>query len=85
MDASVVTINLPGKLYTDLAALAQQAQATSPVEMIERLVTQAQHQPNVGYTATPAIQRIMDRAVDLGLDDLSEQHDHYLYGTDKRY
>jgi hypothetical protein len=84
MDASVVTIDLSSKLYADLASLAQQAQAAGPVEMIERLVTQAQHQSNVVYATAPAFQRILGRAADLGLDDLSEQHDHYLYGTDKR-
>lgn len=28
--------------------------------------------------------RILDRAQDLGVGDLAEQHDHYLYGTPKR-
>ena len=28
--------------------------------------------------------RILDRARDLGVGDLAEQHDHYLYGTPKR-
>ncbi len=27
---------------------------------------------------------ILDRARDLGVGDLAEQHDHYLYGTPKR-
>lgn len=28
--------------------------------------------------------RILERARDLGVGDLAEQHDHYLYGTPKR-
>ncbi len=31
-----------------------------------------------------ALQRILARAQDLGVSDLAEQHDHYLYGTEKR-
>lgn len=30
------------------------------------------------------LQRISARAKDLGVSDLSAQHDHYLYGTEKR-
>jgi hypothetical protein len=78
MDASVVTIELPNKLYADLQSLTQQAQAENPVDMIARLVTQAQHPAGIVYAATPAFQRILERAADLGIDDLSEQHDHYL-------
>jgi hypothetical protein len=31
-----------------------------------------------------ALRRIRERAMDLGIYDLARQHDHYLYGTDKR-
>ena len=31
-----------------------------------------------------AFQRILGRATDLGVSDLAEQHDHYLYGTEKQ-
>lgn len=31
-----------------------------------------------------SIARILQRAEDLGVPDLAEQHDHYLYGTPKR-
>jgi hypothetical protein len=31
-----------------------------------------------------AFGRILERASDLGVSDLAEQHDHYLYGLDKR-
>ncbi len=30
------------------------------------------------------LQQIAARAQDLGISDLAEQHDHYLYGTEKR-
>ncbi|MBF0102206.1 MAG: hypothetical protein HQK77_14995 [Desulfobacterales bacterium] len=30
------------------------------------------------------LQKISDRAMDLGISDLAKQHDHYLYGTEKQ-
>ena len=30
------------------------------------------------------LQRLSERAMDLGISDLAAQHDHYLYGTEKR-
>lgn len=30
------------------------------------------------------LQKLSSRAMDLGISDLAEQHDHYLYGTPKR-
>jgi len=30
------------------------------------------------------LKRILARAEDLGISDLADQHDHYLYGTEKR-
>jgi len=30
------------------------------------------------------LKRILTRAKDLGVSDLADQHDHYLYGTEKR-
>ena len=30
------------------------------------------------------LQKISARATDLGVSDLAAQHDHYLYGTEKR-
>lgn len=30
------------------------------------------------------LQRISERAIDLGVSDLSSQHDHYLYGIEKQ-
>ncbi len=33
---------------------------------------------------TSLLSSLAEMAQDLGLDDLAEQHDHYLYGTDKK-
>ena len=71
-------LNGPLNLYADLQSLAQQAQAQGPADMIARRVTQARHSAGLVYAATPAFQRILDRAADLGIDDLREQPDHYL-------
>jgi len=30
------------------------------------------------------LRRILGRAKDLGVSDLADQHDHYLYGTEKK-
>ena len=30
------------------------------------------------------LQRLSGRAIDLGISDLAAQHDHYLYGTEKK-
>lgn len=50
--------------------------------MAERLInTAASGEP---AATTTAFQQLLNRADDLGVSDLSEQHDHYLYGSDKR-
>jgi hypothetical protein len=54
-------------------------------------------EPNVHYIVTierkeekplvpsnRAFRRILERATDLGISDLAEQHNHHLYGTEKR-
>ncbi|CAG0929891.1 hypothetical protein TFLX_01466 [Thermoflexales bacterium] len=83
MEAPVVAVELPADLYAELQSLTAQENAKDPVDMIVRLVAEAQEK-HVYLQPPPAFQRILDRATDLGLDDLSEQHDHYLYGTDKQ-
>jgi hypothetical protein len=83
METPNVTVELPANLYTELQSLTEQENASDPVEMIARLVAEAKEK-HVYPQSAPAFQRILDRATDLGVDDLSEQHDHYLYGTDKR-
>jgi hypothetical protein len=56
------------------------------------LPANSEYQLTVGEPASGAegdampevFRRILDRARDLGVGDLAEQHDHYLYGTPKR-
>jgi hypothetical protein len=66
-----------------LDRLAKQ-ERTDLVELLDRLATsgavsRAQIEPT-----TTAFERILGRATDLGVSDLAEQHDHYLYGVEKR-
>lgn len=83
MTVGTVTVKIPRDLYARLDTLAKQ-ERTDVVELMGRLaalatVTQVQVVPS-----TTAFQRILDRATDLDINDLAEQHDHYLYGTEKQ-
>jgi len=51
--------------------------------MVARLVKAARSERHA-EPATRAFRRILERATDLGVTDLAEQHDHYLYGVDKK-
>jgi len=82
MTSQTVIIQIPASLYADLESLATDEQA-EPVEVIARLVETARQQRRV-EAPTRAFRRILERATDLGIPDLSEQHDHYLYGVDRR-
>ena len=88
MSTTTITLRLPRKLYHDLQSLATEEQV-SLEEMLTRLVKMAQQRsaPTQQYAQPPtrAFQRILDRAADLGVSDLAEQHDHYLYGTDRHF
>jgi hypothetical protein len=83
MEASMVTIKLPAQLYTQLQMLATDEQ-TDPIEILTRLITLAIQERGRLQSPTRAFQRILDRATDLGVTDLAEQNDHYLYGVEKR-
>ena len=51
----------------------------------ERYLIRIEAQPKQKPKAKKKIlQRISARARDLGVSDLAAQHDHYLYGTEKR-
>ena len=39
--------------------------------------------PSTQQPATQAFRAILERAIDLGVPDLAEEHDHYLYGDEK--
>ena len=83
MDTATVTIKLPTQLYTRLQTRAR-SERTDVVELLARLVDTPEAAPATQQAATQAFQRILERATDLGMSDLAEQHDHYLYGVDKR-
>ena len=82
MEAATVTIQLPTSLYNDLKTLAAGEQV-DPIELIARLVAMAEQHGIPPTSPTRAFQRILDRATDLGITDLSEQHDRYLYGIEE--
>lgn len=80
MTTQMITLQLPLDLYNKLKSLATEGQQ-EPKQIIEQLITQAYTQRF--QTITPAFQMILDNAVDLGVTDLAEHHDVYLYGTDR--
>jgi hypothetical protein len=80
MASETVILQLPASLYADLESLATDEQA-EPVEVIARLVETARQERRV-ESPTRAFRRILERATDLGVTDLAEQHDRYLYGMD---
>jgi hypothetical protein len=51
---------------------------TDPMHLLESLVTQAEQ------TNNHVLYHLAALATDLGVSDLATQHDHYLYGTEKR-
>ena len=83
MTASTVTVKLPKELYSKLNAMAKQ-ERIDVVELLNRLAASSLEESMAVPPTTAAFQRILERATDLGVTDLSEQHDHYLYGTEKR-
>jgi hypothetical protein len=82
MPSKTVFLELPASVYADLEYLAENEQ-TEPSEMVGRLVKAARCERQTEPTIR-AFRRILERATDLGVSDLAEQHDHYLYGTDKK-
>jgi hypothetical protein len=83
MTSDTVTIELPRPLYARLETLAQEEQ-TDLMALLSRLAASAVKSRARTRSSTRAFQRILDRATDLGVTDLAEQHDHYLYGIEKR-
>lgn len=82
MVSETVILQLPASLYADLESLAADEQV-EPAEVIARLVEAARRQ-HEAESPSRAFRKILERATDLGVSDLAEQHDHYLYGVDKR-
>ena len=83
MTVGTVTVKLPKDLYARLDTLAKQ-ERTDVVELLDRLAASAAASRAQVEPSTAAFQRILDRAADLGISDLAEHHDHYLYGTEKQ-
>ena len=83
MTAGTVTVELPKDLYARLDALAKQ-ERTDLVELLDRLATSGAASRAQPEPSTTAFERILGRATDLGVSDLAEQHDYYLYGTEKQ-
>ena len=79
---NTATLELPTELYGQLQIVAE-AEQTDIVELLRRLLAPANGQKTRTQATTRAFQRILDRATDLGVTDLAEQHDHYLYGMEK--
>lgn len=89
------SVSSPGVSYEEVVAIINQVrdQVTSGalnsdeqievIETIARLLEKAflRHQAE---PPTAAFQRILQRATDLGVDDLSERHNHYLYDLSDR-
>lgn len=81
MESGTVVVELPASLYSDLESLAADEQVELS-EVIARLVDSARQRRRAD-ASTRAFRKILERAMDLGVTDLAEQHDHYLYGVDK--
>ena len=83
MTVGTVTVKLPKDLYARLDILAKQ-ERTDVVALLNRLAASATAPRAEAEPSTTAFQRILGRATDLGVSDLAEQHDHYLYGAEKQ-
>lgn len=59
----------------------------TPLTLPEHARVQLQIEPVTDEPAQPTeptLHRLLALATDLGVSDLAEQHDHYLYGVEKR-
>lgn len=72
------------------AVLVEFEQYETLMAQLETLTEQAQayeqaSKPKVEYKITKStFSTLAEMAEDLGVDDLAENHDHYLYGVDKK-
>lgn len=58
-----------------------------PVDLepyVQYVVTIERKEEKPQVPSNRAFRRILERATNLGISDLARQHDHYLYGTEKR-
>jgi hypothetical protein len=90
-DQETITVELPSEVYEGLRLLGAEDRI-DPVQVLADLVKRAQmlwvpdtaETKSAAPTAPDPLKLIADLAQDLGVEDLAEQHDHYLYGTEKR-
>ena len=80
MSTSII-LELPLNLYTQLQEMAADEEKDL-IALIEQLLAEAQKQKEVKPKS--AFENILSYATDLGVSDLAENHDHYLYGVDKK-
>lgn len=88
MSVAFETIQVPRQLYIRLWRFAEQ-EKTEPVALIERWLERAlmQEDDDTADTATTSvapIYRLHEYAEDLGVADLAQNVDHYLYGHEKQ-
>jgi hypothetical protein len=50
----------------------------------QKYLIQILPEKSIEKPAQNVLKRILAKAKDLGVSDLAEQHDHYLYGTEKQ-
>lgn len=70
-------LELPDNLYERIRQLAHSSNL-EPAELIENLLDQSTKEDSDVFGW------LVENAIDFGVDDLSENLDHYLYGSPKR-
>ncbi len=85
MSVAFETLQIPQPLYRRLWNLAAQ-EKTEPVRLIERWLERAldQADEDVEADTVAPIYHLHEYAEDLGVTDLAQNVDHYLYGHEKQ-
>ncbi|NCO42644.1 MAG: hypothetical protein COZ06_36855 [Armatimonadetes bacterium CG_4_10_14_3_um_filter_66_18] len=77
-----LTLVVPAELYGRMEAQARQENSGVQEVALSSLVTAFQDdEPQLDWSKDPLLSL---PAIDLGITDGAEQHDHYIYGTPKR-
>jgi len=87
--SDVVYVTQHGRPAAVLVGFEQYENLLAQLETLTELTTQQEYtiKRNVEYkVAEPknTFSALAEMAEDLGVDDLAENHDHYLYGVDKQ-
>ena len=78
-----VTLELPSEIYEAVKKAAADNGQTPAVWIaceLPRLLTAQQPFEDNGLIPVASLYRFHELAIDTGITDLAEQHDHYLYG-----